>query len=144
VSTSIPAELGPLPSHVVVKRFVAQREVLADCFALVSHAGSGTVLNALEHGLPQVCLPVGADQVFNARRCADLGSGIVLSADTGTHDDIIQAVKDVLAVTGYRPCGRAAAGRDPRPARSRHGHVCAGITVRSIGCMTTPTPTAEA
>ena len=61
-----PAELGPLPSHVVAERFAAQREVLARCSAVVSHAGSGTVHDALEQGLPHVCLPLGADQTLNA------------------------------------------------------------------------------
>ena len=49
----------------------------------------------------QVCLPVGGDQIFNARRWAELGTSIAL-ADTATHDDIIQAVSDVLVDTGYR------------------------------------------
>jgi UDP:flavonoid glycosyltransferase YjiC (YdhE family) len=50
----------------------------------------------------QVCLPVGGDQIFNARRWAELGTGIALATDTATHDDIIQAVSDVLVDTGYR------------------------------------------
>lgn len=97
-----PAELGPLPNHVVAERFAEQREVLTRCSAVVSHAGSGTVHDALEQGLPQVCLPLGADQTLNAGRCAELGLGIVLAADTVSHDDIAHAVNDVLTTPGYR------------------------------------------
>jgi UDP:flavonoid glycosyltransferase YjiC (YdhE family) len=104
-----PAELGPLPNHVVAERFVAQRDVLAGCYAVVSHAGSGTVLDALLHGLPQVCLPLGGDQTLNARRCAELGSGIVLRHPRRHHPGG-ERRRDGSQVS---PCGRAAAGRNP-------------------------------
>ena len=48
----------------------------------------------------QVCLPVGGDQIFNARRWAELGTGIALATDTATHDDIIRG--RTLVDTGYR------------------------------------------
>jgi UDP:flavonoid glycosyltransferase YjiC (YdhE family) len=49
-----PAELGPLPPHVRVERFLPQSEILSRYSAVVSHAGSGSVLGALAHGLPPV------------------------------------------------------------------------------------------
>jgi UDP:flavonoid glycosyltransferase YjiC (YdhE family) len=107
-----PAELGPPPNHVVAERFVAQRDVLAGCSAVVSHAGSGTVLDALQHGLPQVCLPLGGDQTLNARRCAELGSGIVLATDRHPrrHHPGGERRRDGSQVS---PCCRVAVGRNP-------------------------------
>ena len=52
-----PAELGPQPRKVTVSPFVQQEEVLASSAAVVCHGGSGTVLAALENGLPMVCIP---------------------------------------------------------------------------------------
>ena len=39
------ASLGRLPQQVVVRQFVQQEAVLAECLAVISHAGSGTVQN---------------------------------------------------------------------------------------------------
>jgi UDP:flavonoid glycosyltransferase YjiC (YdhE family) len=61
-----PDELGPQAPHVHVERHVDQRLVLPRCAAVVSHAGSGSVLGALAHGLPSVLLPMGADQPEHA------------------------------------------------------------------------------
>ena len=92
-----PARLGPLPSHVAVHRFVDQDACLARCDAVVSHAGSGTVLGALRHGLPTVNLPMGADQQLNAVRLQDLGLGLSLRADTADTAQVSDALAHVLA-----------------------------------------------
>ena len=34
--------------------------------AVIGHGGLGTVLRALAHGVPQLLLPLGRDQAFNA------------------------------------------------------------------------------
>ena len=70
-----PAALGPQPDHVRIERWIVPSRLLPQCSAVVSHAGSGTVVGALAHGLPQVCLPMGADQPANAERVEALGLG---------------------------------------------------------------------
>lgn len=97
-----PASLGALPDHVEVHRFVRQDHVLAECDALVSHAGSGTVLDALRHALPMVSLPIGADQHLNAARLRALGLGVSLAAGTATADDIREALDEALASPAIR------------------------------------------
>ena len=97
-----PAELGPQPSHVRVEVHVDQRLLLPRCAAVVSHAGSGSVLGALAHGLPSVLLPIGADQPANAHRCAQLGTARVLDPLTVTPDEVRAAVTEVLEQPGYR------------------------------------------
>jgi UDP:flavonoid glycosyltransferase YjiC (YdhE family) len=97
-----PGELGTLPGNVRVEQFVAQSEVLARSSAVVSHGGSGTVVAALAHGLPQVVLPMGADQPLNAARCEELGVGVVLDAVTVTPDAVREAVSVVLSDPAYR------------------------------------------
>ena len=63
-----PALLGPRPANVAAASFVPQALLLPLASAVVSHTGSGTMLGALAAGLPQVCLPRGADQFANAER----------------------------------------------------------------------------
>lgn len=97
-----PGELGPQPGNVTVRRFVQQHDLLASAAAVVSHAGSGTILGAIENGLPVVCLPLGADQSLNARRCEQLGFGLRLAPDTVRVDQITDAVHEVLTQPHYR------------------------------------------
>jgi UDP:flavonoid glycosyltransferase YjiC (YdhE family) len=116
-----PAELGPQPPHVRVERHVPLAAVLPRCAAVVSHAGSGTVMGALAHGLPSVLLPLGADQGHNARRCAALGVAQVLDAVRATPAEVREAAAAVLADPGYREAAerlRAANDALPGPGRA--------------------------
>ena len=58
--------LGAPPARVLVREHIGQATVLAHCSAVISHAGSGTMFGAMSFGLPQLALPMGADQPFNA------------------------------------------------------------------------------
>lgn len=69
-----PTALGELPAAVHVARFVPQARVLSLVDVVVHHGGSGTVIGSLEHGLPQVVLPQGADQFWNADHLAAHGA----------------------------------------------------------------------
>jgi UDP:flavonoid glycosyltransferase YjiC (YdhE family) len=92
-----PESLGRLPQHVVVHQFVQQEAILAECDAVISHAGSGTVLDALKQALPMVSLPMGADQQLNAARLDELGLGLSLRADAAGVGDVREALAEVLA-----------------------------------------------
>ena len=64
-----PASLAPLPENAIVERYIPQAQVLPHVTLVVSHGGSGSMLAALAHGLPQLLLPQGADQFENANAC---------------------------------------------------------------------------
>ncbi|WP_432986247.1 glycosyltransferase [Dactylosporangium sp. CA-233914] len=102
-----PAELGPQPANVRVQRYVPQAELLPRCSAVVCHAGSGTVIGALAHGLPLVLVPMGADQPANAERCAELGVGVVLDALSSTPTDAAEALRTVLTEPSYTTAAAA-------------------------------------
>lgn len=104
-----PAALGDQPSHVVVERYVPQTAVLPHCDVVVSHGGSGTILGALMLGLPQVCLPQGADQFLNADAVAASGAGISIAPDAATLDSIRDAVSTVLGDPSFRAAARRVA-----------------------------------
>ncbi len=101
-----PATLGTQPAHVRVERYVPQSLVLPYCAAVVSHAGSGTVLATLALGLPQLCLPQGADQFLNAAAVASAGAGVSLMPGEATADAIGDALACLLGDASFR----AAAG----------------------------------
>jgi len=101
-----PEELGLQPANVRVEKFVDQWALLPSCDLVVSHAGSGTVIGALAHGLPMVLLPMGADQPLNARRCEALGVARVLDPVEATPRQVNEAAAALLADSAPR---RAAA-----------------------------------
>jgi hypothetical protein len=89
-------------SRVHIEQFVAQRDVLRRCEAVVCHGGSGTLMAALSVGVPVVVIPMGADQPDNADRCAELGCGVVLDAIEATPADIAAAIHVVTSVPRFR------------------------------------------
>jgi MGT family glycosyltransferase len=108
VGTDIdPAELGVLPRHVHAAQFVPQELVLPHVSAVVSHGGSGTVTAALAHGLPQVVVPMRADQPLNAARCEQLGAARALDPVRATPAEAREALDAVLTDPAYG----SAAGR---------------------------------
>ncbi len=97
-----PAELGDQPPNVSIEQFLPLADVLAESDVVVSHGGSGTVVAALALGLPQVLLPMGADQPLNADRCTALGIAVALDAMTSTPTEIAGATYMVLSDPSYR------------------------------------------
>ncbi|GAA2646543.1 MULTISPECIES: nucleotide disphospho-sugar-binding domain-containing protein [Streptomyces] len=68
--------LGTLPDNVRPLPWVPLAELLTTCDALVHHGGSGTLLTALQAGLPQLLLPQGADHFANADALTATGAGL--------------------------------------------------------------------
>ncbi|MCA1691802.1 MAG: hypothetical protein LC733_06250, partial [Actinobacteria bacterium] len=97
-----PAVVGAQPPHVRVERYVPQHLVLPHCDVVVSHAGSGTVLATLTLGIPQLCLPQGADQFLNGAAVATAGAGISLMPGEGSADAIRGAIVRLLGDAAFR------------------------------------------
>lgn len=104
-----PAELGPQPGHVRVEHYVPQSLVLSRCRVVVSHGGSGTAFAALSHGVPQLCLPLGADQFLNAAAIARSGAGLQLTTEVVDSGAIANAVSRLLIEPSFRSAAEAIA-----------------------------------
>ncbi len=88
--------LGPVPRGVMVEPYLPQAAVLPLCRAVVSHAGAGTMLGALCHGLPQLCLPQSTDQPFNTAALLRTGAGLALEPGDATAGAVSQALERLL------------------------------------------------
>lgn len=97
-----PTELGPQPRHVRVEGYVPQSLVMSRCRVVVSHGGSGTAFAALSHGVPQLCLPQGADQFLNANAIARAGAGLQLITEVVDGGAIANAVGRLLNEPSFR------------------------------------------
>jgi UDP:flavonoid glycosyltransferase YjiC (YdhE family) len=91
-----PEALGALPANVHVERFVSQPDVMRHVDLVVHHGGAGTMLGALANGLPQLILPQGADQFFNAAAIKRVRAGNALLNDEQVPGAIQAAVGDLL------------------------------------------------
>jgi UDP:flavonoid glycosyltransferase YjiC (YdhE family) len=100
-----PAELGPVPAHVRVERFLPQAQVLPRAAAAVGHGGSGSTLGALGQGVPLVLLPMGADQFHVSASAEAAGAAVVLRPHEVTSASVREALGTVLGDESY---GRAA------------------------------------
>jgi UDP:flavonoid glycosyltransferase YjiC (YdhE family) len=91
-----PAELGPQPPHVRVERRVCHAQLLPRCALVVSHGGSGTLVDALAAGVPSLLLPLGADQLLNAARCEELRVGVALDAFRASPEALAAGARALL------------------------------------------------
>ena len=59
------------------------------------------MLGAASHGLPQLCLPQGADQFDNAQGLASSGAGLALHPEEATVEAIAEAINQLLTDPAY-------------------------------------------
>jgi UDP:flavonoid glycosyltransferase YjiC (YdhE family) len=99
-----------VPAGVDVMAHADHDRLMPGCAAVISHGGLGTVLRALAHGVPQLLLPLGRDQAFNAGRVEQLEAGIELAADAPPAR-IRVALRQLLTDPRFRAAAASAAGR---------------------------------
>ena len=107
-----PAILGDQPPNVKIAGFVPQNDILPLAAAVVSHAGSGTFLAALAAGLPQVLVPLGADQFRNAAAGVAAGAAIRIDADVFDAATVAGGTRASARRSGLRRRRHAVAARD--------------------------------
>ena len=95
-----------VPGNVVAVASAPHAAVFPHAAAVVTHAGHGTVMRALAHGLPLLCIPMGRDQDDNAARVFARGAGLRLRP-SAKPPHIAASVHRLLGEPGFR----ASAGR---------------------------------
>jgi UDP:flavonoid glycosyltransferase YjiC (YdhE family) len=90
-----------LPPNVKALPAVSHAQVFPHAAAVVSHAGHGTVMRGLAHGLPLLCLPMGRDQDDNAARVVAHGAGLRLKR-SAKPQQIARAVQQLLDQPDHR------------------------------------------
>ena len=91
-----------LPAHnVEVVPSAPHGPILRDASLAITHCGHGTVMKALAHGVPMVCIPMGRDQNDTAARVVHHGAGIRLSPRSSA-TRIAAAAREVLTDPRFR------------------------------------------
>ncbi len=94
-----------IPSNVVVRQSVPHGQVFPLASAVVTHGGHGTVIRALAHGAPIVCIPFGRDQPANAARIVAHGAGLKLDKQADV-TSIRQAIQRIISEPTFRESAR--------------------------------------
>ncbi|HET6831892.1 MAG TPA: glycosyltransferase [Solirubrobacterales bacterium] len=89
------------PGNVTIVAAAPHSAVLPRAEAVVTHAGHGTVIKALAHGVPLLCMPVGRDQPDTAARVVASGAGLRLRPGAGAAA-IARALGSVLGDRRFR------------------------------------------
>jgi UDP:flavonoid glycosyltransferase YjiC (YdhE family) len=97
-----PASVDPDDPRVVIERFVPQEMILDRCSLAVIHGGSGSMLGALQHAVPIVVVPLGADHFENAAAVERAGAGIVVTPDRLTAATVADSAARGLNDEGLR------------------------------------------
>jgi MGT family glycosyltransferase len=91
--------------NVSVHGWIRHAAVLPHASLVITHGGHSTVIKALAHGVPLLCLPLGRDQGFIAQRVQDIGAGLTIPPDAAP-DAIIGAMTALLDDPTYRAAAR--------------------------------------
>ena len=97
-----PDAFGEQPGNVRIETYVPQRALLDRCGAVVCHGGYGTLLDAIDAGVPLVVVPLGADQYINAQSVERLGLGVAIEEAALTVAAVREAVRSLLGDPGWR------------------------------------------
>jgi UDP:flavonoid glycosyltransferase YjiC (YdhE family) len=97
-----PPEILTVPPNAAVFGCIPHMVILPHAALAINHAGHGSVMAALAHGVPLVCMPsLGADQDIIARRVEALGAGIAIHGQARANE-LRSAVEQMMAVPAYR------------------------------------------
>ncbi|MBA2362606.1 MAG: glycosyltransferase family 1 protein [Chloroflexia bacterium] len=93
------------PTNARIEPFVPHSAVLPEVAAMVTQGGLSTVMKALAHGVPLVCIPLLADQPDNAARVVAHGAGVRVGRDPSP-EQIGQAIMRVVTEAHFREGAR--------------------------------------
>jgi MGT family glycosyltransferase len=90
-----------VPSNVAPHRFLPHDEVVPDASLVVTQAGLGTVMVALQVGVPLLCIPFRGDQFDVAARVVAAGAGRRLPR-SASRRSLRRVISEMLADGRYR------------------------------------------
>jgi UDP:flavonoid glycosyltransferase YjiC (YdhE family) len=93
------------PPNVVIRESAPHAAVLPETSVVVTHAGHGTIIRALAHGVPLICIPMGNDQYDNAARVVASGTGLWLSTNV-RQPALCKAIQRILRESSFREAAR--------------------------------------
>ena len=104
-------DLEPVPSNAYLERYAPHGPVLQRSVLMISHAGHGSVMRALWHGVPMLLIPWGRDQAGVAVRAEQLGVAVVVQRQQLTTENVAASARRVLGNSSMADRARAVSQR---------------------------------
>jgi MGT family glycosyltransferase len=104
-------ELLRLPDGMEGAEYLPQTAILPHADAVITHGGNNTVTECIHFGCPMVVLPLFWDQYDNAQRVHETGHGMRLDTYGHAPEELVAAVRSVLADRPLQERMRASAAR---------------------------------
>lgn len=89
-----------LPSHILLRKFVPQLEVLKKSALFITSCGMNSAHESAMYGVPIVGIPLTAEQAMVAQAFQEQGAGIYLKNQNSKK--ILQAIKGILKNPSYK------------------------------------------
>ena len=90
------------PQNFFVTQYVSGLDVARIAQLFITNGGSGSIYQALYHGVPVLGLPSNMDQFFLMERIEDLGAGILIRPSQASKENLTKAIKNILSGNHYR------------------------------------------
>jgi UDP:flavonoid glycosyltransferase YjiC (YdhE family) len=116
-----------LPRFALHHHFVPFQELFPHCAAVVHHGGIGTTARALAAGIPQLILPFAFDQMDNATRVKQLGTGAWLKSKHIDGARITEALTRLMSSETHTSCRLIAARFEKNDAIDRAADLVEGL-----------------
>jgi MGT family glycosyltransferase len=114
-------DLGPRAPNIRVEQWLSHSDLLPRCAVMVTTGGAGSVMAALQSGVPLVIVPTTWDKPENAQRVVAAGAGLRLSPRQCTPARLRGAIERVLVEPSFRENAQRLARRlaeTPGPPRA--------------------------
>lgn len=95
-------KLAPIPENVTVANYLPQLDILQKADLFITHAGTGSVMEALSYAVPMIAIPMMPEQGITAARLAELNLGITFDKNTLTTEMLKTAIEKVLGDPAYQ------------------------------------------
>lgn len=95
-------EIGAAAANFEIAARIPQQAVLQHATAFLTHAGMGSVMEALYHQVPLLAAPQVHEATINANRVTELGLGYRLDTNSPTPDQLRDHIERLAADTTIR------------------------------------------
>jgi UDP:flavonoid glycosyltransferase YjiC (YdhE family) len=92
------------PGRIRIESYIPQAPLMERAALVISHAGAGTMLAAGVAGVPQIAMPVGADQFENTDAFVGAGVAVAIEDDEIDPTTIVDRLKLLLEDGAYKEC----------------------------------------